>query len=88
MKISVSTLGLYPATMENILDFVTEQKLDYLEVIKEYPYDEVGADVFESYDLGLSIHAPMSDVNIASHVKKIRDISVELMVDSFKLAND
>lgn len=46
MKISVSTLGLYPATMENILDFVTEQKLDYLEVIKEYPYDEVGADVF------------------------------------------
>ena len=56
MKISVSTLGLYPATMENILDFVTEQKLDYLEVIKEYPYDEVGADVFESYDLGLKVY--------------------------------
>lgn len=88
MKISVSTLGLYPARIENVLDFVTEQKLDYLEIVKEYPYDNITADVFSSYDLGLSIHAPMSDVNIASHVDKIRNISVELMIDSFKTANE
>lgn len=87
MKISVSTLGLYPASIDKVLEFVTDNKLEYLEIVKEYPYDEATADDFSSYDIGLSIHAPMSDVNIASHVDKIRDVSVELMIDSFKLAN-
>ncbi|MGI6565210.1 hypothetical protein [Methanosphaera sp.] len=88
MKISVSTLGLYPAKIENVLNFVTEQKLDYLEIIKEYPYNSVTSDDLNSYDIGLSIHAPMSDVNISSHIYKIRDTSVELMIDSFKTANE
>ncbi|MDD6286439.1 MAG: sugar phosphate isomerase/epimerase [Methanobacteriaceae archaeon] len=87
MKISVSTLGLYPAKIENVLNFVTEQKLDYLEIINEYPYNSVTSDDLNSYDIGLSIHAPMSDVNISSHIYKIRNISVELMIDSFKTAN-
>ena len=87
MKISVSTLGLYPAKIENVLNFVTEQKLDYLEIINEYPYNSVTSDDLNSYDIGLSIHAPMSDVNISSHIDKIRNISVELMIDSFKTAN-
>ena len=88
MKISVSTLGLYPAKIENVLNFITEQKLDYLEIIKEYPYNSITSDDLNSYDIGLSIHAPMSDVNIASHIDKIRDTSVELMIDSFKTANE
>ncbi|RAP47359.1 MAG: sugar phosphate isomerase, partial [Methanosphaera sp. rholeuAM6] len=44
MKISVSTLGLYPAKMENILEFVTGHNLDYLEIITEYPYKNVTCD--------------------------------------------
>ncbi|HIH35001.1 MAG TPA: sugar phosphate isomerase/epimerase [Methanosphaera sp.] len=88
MKISVSTLGMYPAKMENILEFVDNNKLEYLEIITEYPYKHVTADDLSNYDLGISIHAPMSDINISSHVDKIREASIEEMVCSFKKANE
>lgn len=88
MKISVSTLGLYPAKMENILEFVTGHNLDYLEIITEYPYKNVTCDELSCYDLGISIHAPMSDINISSHIDKIRQASIEEMISSFKKANE
>lgn len=88
MKISVSTLGLYPAKMENILEFVTGHNLDYLEIITEYPYKNVTCDKLSCYDLGISIHAPMSDINISSHIDKIRQASIEEMISSFKKANE
>ncbi len=88
MKISVSTLGMYPAKMENILEFVVKNRLQYLEIITEYPYKHVTADDLSSYDLGISVHAPMSDINISSHVDKIREASIEEMISSFKKANE
>ncbi len=88
MKISVSTLGLYPAKMENILEFVTRNKLEYLEIITEYPYKNVTSNDLSSYDLGISVHAPMSDINISSHVDKIRQASIEEMISSFQKANE
>ncbi len=88
MKISVSTLGLYPAKIENILEFVTGNKLEYLEIIDEYPYKNVTSDDISSYDIGISLHAAMSDINISSHVDKIRQASIEEMIDSFKKANE
>lgn len=88
MKISVSTLGLYPAKMENILEFVTDNKLKYLEIITEYPYKHVTSDDVSSYDLGISVHAPMSDINISSHIDKIRQASIDEMISSFKKANE
>lgn len=88
MKISVSTLGLYPAKIENVLNFIDDQKLDYLEVIHEYPYDHLTYDDFANHDINISLHSPMSDVNIASHVDKIRNTSIEAVCDSFKLANE
>lgn len=88
MKISVSTLGLYPAKMENILEFVTNNKMKYLEIITEYPYKNVTSDDLSNYDLGISIHAPMSDINISSHVDKIREASIDEMIRSFKIANE
>lgn len=88
MKISVSTLGLYPAKMENILEFVTDNKLEYLEIITEYPYKHVTSDDVSSYDLGISVHAPMSDINISSHIDKIRQASIDEMISSFKKANE
>ncbi len=87
MKISVSTLGLYPARIENVLNFITEQNIEYLEIVKEYPYDNLTEEDFTQHDINLSVHAPMSDVNIASHVDKIRETSIEIMCDSFKMAN-
>lgn len=88
MKISVSTLGMYPAKIENILEFVDKNKLQYLEIITEYPYKHVPSDDLSSYDFGISIHAPMSDINISSHIDKIRQASIEEMVSSFKIANE
>lgn len=88
MKISVSTLGLYPAKMEKILEFVTRNKLEYLEIITEYPYKNVTSNDLSSYDLGISVHAPMSDINISSHVDKIRQASIEEMISSFQKANE
>ncbi|MCD7781901.1 MAG: sugar phosphate isomerase/epimerase [Methanosphaera sp.] len=87
MNISISTLGLYPARIENVLDFVTDLNIKYLEVVHEYPYDKLTSDNFSTHDINLSIHAPMSDVNISSHVDKIRNTSVDIMEDSFKVAN-
>ncbi len=88
MKISVSTLGMYPAKIENILEFVDNNKLKYLEIITEYPYKNITADDISNYDLGISIHAPMSDINISSHIDKIREASIEEMISSFKIANE
>ena len=88
MKISVSTLGMYPAKIENILDFVSGLKLDYLEIITEYPYKHVTYDDVSNYDLGISVHAPMSDINIASHIDKIREASNAEMVSAFRKANE
>lgn len=89
MKISVSTLGMYPATIDKVLEFVTSDlKLDYLEIVKEYPYHNLTQKDFENYDINLSIHAPMSDINIASHVDKVREASITEMIDSFKAANE
>ena len=89
MKISVSTLGMYPAPIDKVLEFVSgELKLDYLEIIKEFPYYNLTHTDLENYNINISIHSPMSDVNIASHVDKIREASIDEIIDSFKIAND
>lgn len=83
MKLSISTLAFYPAKIEDVLEFITKQNFDYLEIVKEYPYNNLTLDDFSSYDINLSVHAPMSDVNIASHVDKIRRASVSAMEEAF-----
>lgn len=88
MKISVSTSGLCPAKIEDVLNFVSNEGLKYLEVVKEYPYHDLKADDFSSHDIKLSVHAPISDVNIASHIDKIREASIEEMKDAFIKANE
>lgn len=88
MKIGVSTLGLYPAKIKNVLDFVTHNKIEYLEIITEYPYDTISNDDLSSYNLGITIHAPVSDINISSHIDNVRCASIDEMISSFKKANE
>ena len=78
MKLSISTLAFYPAKIENVLEFITKEKFKYLEIVDEYPYDNLVENDFSSYDINLSVHAPISDVNIASHIDKIRDTLYKL----------
>lgn len=76
MEIGISTLGLYPAKTENILEFTAQNKIKHLEIISEYPYNDITSETFNSYDISTTLHAPISDMNIASHVEKIRQASI------------
>ena len=86
MKISVSTLPFYPRPLKNIFDSLLDFNVNCCEIIKEYPYDSIEYDLFDSYDLEISIHAPLSDINLASHNKVIRNISISEIKKSIDMA--
>lgn len=87
MKFGVSTLALYPSPIEKILDFVENLGMDYCEIINEYPFDDLNYEIFESYFLDVVIHAPISDINIASHNHAMRRASIEEIKSSITLAS-
>lgn len=87
MKIGVSTLALFPMSIENILDYIESIKIGYVEIIMEYPYHEIDSDLINSYDLKTSVHSPLSDINIASLNESIRKASVREIKDSIDLAS-
>jgi len=57
MKIGVSTLALYPKSLEEIFDYLDKLKVKYCEIINEYPYELIDNDLADSYDLKISMHA-------------------------------
>jgi sugar phosphate isomerase/epimerase len=86
MKIGVSTLALYPEKLENILSHLEELKVDFCEIINEYPYHQVGSDELESFQIEVTIHAPLSDINLASPNRAIRKASIQQIKRSMDLA--
>ncbi|MDP3036073.1 MAG: sugar phosphate isomerase/epimerase [Methanobacteriaceae archaeon] len=87
MKIGVSTLALYPNPLEDILPFLEDLKVDYCEIINEYPLNEVKCEIFESYTIKTTVHSPISDMNLASPNESIRKASIEQVKKSINLAN-
>lgn len=87
MKIGVSTLALFPMSLEEILNYLEGIKIEYCEIIKEYPYDVIDSELVNSYNLKTSIHSPLSDINIASLNESIRKASVEEIKNSIDLAS-
>lgn len=88
MKIAVSTLALYPKTLEEILPILEDElKLKYCEIIHECPLNSINKDIFDSYSIKPTIHTPISDMNIASPTKLIREGSVNEIKNSMDLAN-
>ena len=77
MKIGVSTLALYPQPLEGVLECLEERNIDYCEIINEYPYHEIEDDLLDSHQIKLTVHSPLSDINLASHNHSIRDSSIE-----------
>ncbi len=59
MKIGVSNLAFYPETFKRILEYLEAQGVGFCEIINEYPYNEIDEDVLESYDVKLTVHAPL-----------------------------
>jgi sugar phosphate isomerase/epimerase len=87
LKIGVSTLALFPMSLKEILDYLESIKIEYVEIIREYPYHEIDSDLVNSYNFKTSVHSPLSDVNIASLNESIRKASVKEIKDSIDLAS-
>jgi sugar phosphate isomerase/epimerase len=87
MKIGVSTLALYPDPLEDILPFLEDLKVDYCEIINEYPLNNVQNEIFDSYSIKTTVHSPISDMNLASPNESIRKASIDQIKKSINLAN-
>ena len=68
--------GILPQPLDEVLDFLDTWNIQYCEIINEYPYDELDEDILGSYQVHLTVHAPLSDINLASHNQAIRKSSV------------
>jgi sugar phosphate isomerase/epimerase len=88
MKIGVSTLAFYPQPLTEVLKFVEDLDVGYCEVINEYPHDSLEKELLDSYDLQISVHAPLSDINLASHNQAIRKSSLAQIKNSMDIANN
>ncbi len=87
MNISVSTLALAPKPLHNVLECLDDRGLKYCEVINEYPYNSITKDTVDSYDIKITIHSPLSDINIASYNDTIRRSSVSQIKNSIDIAS-
>ena len=87
MKLGASTLAGLKDKLEDSLDFIENLGLEYAEILHQYPNDMIYPDVFESYNLKYSIHAPFMDVNIASLQTKSRLNSINQVKSSIDLAS-
>ena len=87
MKLGASTLAGLKDKLEDSLDFIENLGLEYAEILHQYPNDMIYPDVFESYKLKYSIHAPFMDVNIASLQTKSRLNSINQVKSSIDLAS-
>lgn len=86
MKLGVSTLALSPQPLESVLTCLEDRNVEYCEVMNEFPYNIIDSDVVESYKVKISIHSPLSDVNIASYNDKMRSSSVSQIKNSIDTA--
>jgi sugar phosphate isomerase/epimerase len=86
MKIGVSTLAMYPKDLYLILECLEEYKVGVCEIINEFPYHNVGPEDLESFQINTTIHAPLSDINLASHNRTIRKASIEQVKKSMDLS--
>ena len=86
MKIGASTLAGLKDSLEDSLDFIEGLGLGYAEFLHQYPNESVDSDIFQSYDLKYSIHAPFMDINIASLQKSSRNNALEQIKSSIDLA--
>jgi sugar phosphate isomerase/epimerase len=87
MNISVSTLALSPKPLDNVLACIEDRGLKYCEIINEYPYNSISKDIVDSYNIKITVHSPLSDINIASYNQAIRRSSVSQIKKSIDIAS-
>ena len=87
MKIGASALAGIEYSLEETLEFIEDLGLEYVELVHQFPTDNIDISMLESYNLKYTIHAPFMDVNIAALQEKSRLNSIEQIKDSINLAN-
>lgn len=85
MNFSISTLPFYPQPLEEILEVIAGFKMG-CEIINEYPHVDLNYDILNSYDIEFTIHSPLSDMNVASHIEGIRNSSIAEIKKSMDVA--
>lgn len=88
MKIGASALAGIEYNLEETLGFIENLGLEYVELVHQFPSENIDVDMLESYDLKYTIHAPFMDVNIATLQDKSRINSVNQIKDSIDFANE
>ena len=88
MKIGASSLAGIEHPLEDTLEFIENLGLEYVELVHQFPAENIDVNVLESYNLKYSIHAPFMDVNIASVQDKSRLNSIKQIKDSIDFANE
>jgi sugar phosphate isomerase/epimerase len=87
MKIGASTLSVYGENFENSLEFFEKFNLEYVEVLHQYPSEEINIEILNSYNLKYTVHSPILDLNIASLNNTISKCSINDVKKSIDLAN-
>jgi sugar phosphate isomerase/epimerase len=87
LKIGVSTLASQGEDIVDLLNYLDNENIKYVEFLYEYPHRDRNPEFFKSYSFNYSVHSPISDVNIASLNSAIRRASVNEIKKSIGLAN-
>ena len=87
MKLGASTLAGLEYGLEDTLEFIEGLGLEYAELVHQFPFENINAEMLESFNLKYSIHSPFMDVNIAALQDKSRSNSIKQIKDSIDLAN-
>lgn len=88
MKIGASSLAGIEKPLEETLEFIENLGIEYVELVHQFPCENIDSDTLESYNLKYTIHAPFMDVNIASLQDKSRLNSIQQIKDSIDFANE
>ncbi|AHL22674.1 sugar phosphate isomerase/epimerase family protein [Thermococcus nautili] len=88
-----SYTGRTPEEFERWLEGAEGLGFDFVELVSEWPNFltretwKTYADVLGSFELGVTVHAPFSDVNIGSLNERLRRASIEVLRETLDVAS-
>ncbi|MCC7553863.1 MAG: sugar phosphate isomerase/epimerase [Methanobacteriaceae archaeon] len=88
MKIGASTLAIYGEKIGENLEFFEKFDLEYVEILHQYPCENIDIELLNTFKLKYTVHSPIIDTNIASLSSNILNSSVKSIKDSINLANN
>jgi len=91
MKIGVSTLAIKDEKISQNIGFLESLKelgIEYIEILNEYPNNDIDVDILNSLDFNYTIHSPIIDLNISSLNKNIQKTSINEIAKSVDLADE